>query len=342
MKKQIVVWLFSVVLVLNCAKSDLTLNLYTWADYISPEVIAEFEKRFNCRVIIDTFDSNESMYAKIKAGAEGYDILIPSSYMVQVMQQQDMLLKLDPAKLPNLKNIDENYIRLIFDPQMRFSVPYAVTITGIAYLDGRVADVQSSWSMFNREELKGRMTMLNDMRETIGAALKFLGFSLNTLDEDELQQARDVVISWKRNLAKFENEQYKTGLASEEFLLVHGYSGDILQAQADNESIQFMVPIEGASVAMDEMVIPKSAPQVELAHQFINYLLEPNVAAENTEYTTYLFPNRESYRLLPKELEENPILFPQQEALANAEVIRDLGENNHKYIKIWDEIKAAK
>ena len=342
MKKQIVVWLFSVVLVLNCAKSDLTLNLYTWADYISPEVIAAFEKQFNCRVIIDTFDSNESMYAKIKAGAEGYDILIPSSYMVQVMQQQDMLLMLNPAKLPNLKNIDENYVRIIFDPQMRFSVPYAVTITGIAYLDGRVTNVQSSWSMFNREDLKGRMTMLNDMRETIGAALKFLGFSLNTLNEDELQQARDVVIRWKRNLAKFENEQYKTGLASEEFLLVHGYSGDILQVQADNESIQFMVPIEGASVAMDEMVIPKSAPQVDLAHQFINYLLEPNVAAENTEYTTYLFPNRESYRLLPKELKENSILFPQQEALANAEVIRDLGENNQKYIKIWDEIKAAK
>jgi spermidine/putrescine transport system substrate-binding protein len=292
-------------------------------------------------VVIDTFDSNEAMYAKLKAGASGYDIVVPSSYMARTMSQQGMLRDLDRTRLPNLAHVDPDYLKIALDPGMKYSAPYMLTITGIAYLKSRVSNVEASWRVLDRTDLKGRMTMLNDMRETIGAALKSLDYSLNTTNEQELAAARDVVIRWKKNLAKFENEQYKTGLASGEFLLVHGYSGDILQVQAENKDIVFMVPLEGSSLACDDMVILKGSRQVDLAHRFINFMHDPRVAAENTEFIRYLCPNQASYAYLSKETRGNPTLFPPADVRRKAEVIIDLGADNARYTKIWDEIKAA-
>jgi len=340
MKKVIGLLVLSV-MVINCAKKGNVLHFYTWADYVDPAMIDRFEEENNCRVIEDTFDSNEAMYAKLKAGAAGYDVIVPSSYMVDIMKEQNMLSPLDPNKLPNLGNIDPAFARIVSDPQMKYSVPWAVTVTGIAYLANQIEKVEPTCSVFEREDLRGRMTLLNDMRETVGAALKYLGYSINSTDEQELQQARDVVIKWKQNIAKFENEQYKIGLASEEFYLVHGYSGDILQVMSENEHITFFMPKEGGSVAMDELVIPANAPHPELAHAFINFMLQADVAAKNTEFTSYLFPNIASYKLLPPELLSSPVLFPPEEAKTHLEVIQDLGEDNQKYTRIWDQIKAA-
>ena len=325
----------------SCRQQPTTLHVYTWADYIKPELVARFEKERGCTVVIDTFDSNEAMYAKLKAGAGGYDVITPSSYMVQVMHRQGMLLPLDHAKLPNLANVDPEVLKIAIDPEMHHSAPYMMTITGIAYLGSKVADFRPSWAMFDRPELKGRATMLADMRETIGAALKFLGHSINSTDPAELAAARDVVIRWRRNLAKLENEQYKTGLASGEFLLVHAYSGDILQVQEENEDIVFAVPEEGTSIACDDLVIPKESRQAELAHALINFLHDPAVAAENTEFISYLCPNVASYPLLAAETRANPALFVPAAVKAKSEVITDLGEGNAAYARIWDEIKAA-
>ena len=325
----------------GCRPAKPTLHVYNWADYLKPELVLRFEQENNCRIVIDTFDSNEAMYAKLKAGATGYDLIFPSSYMVKLMFNQGMLQPLDKNLLPNLKFIDPDYLKLAMDREMGHSVPYMLTNTGLAYLKSKVENFEATWSMLDRTDLKGRMTMLNDMRETIGAALKSLGFSLNTRDERELAAARDVVIRWKKNLAKFENEQYKTGLASGEFLLVHGYSGDILQVQEENEDIEFAVPREGTSISCDDVVIPKDAPNVLLAHKFINFLHDPKVAAENTEFISYLCPNRESYQYLSEDIMKNPAIFLDPEIQAKSEIIDDLGEDNAKYTKVWDEIKAA-
>ena len=319
-----------------------TLHIYTWADYIKPEIVERFEKENGCKVVIDTFDSNEAMYAKLKAGASGYDIITPSSYMVKMLEDQGMLLPLDHAKLPNIKNVDPDYLKIAVDADMHHSVPYMLTNTGLAYSKKRVKNPEASYAMFDRPELKGRVTMLNDMRETVGAALKFLGYSLNTTDEKQLAEAKDLLIRWKRNLAKFENEQYKSGIASGEFLLVHGYSGDILQAQTENEDIVFVLPKEGYSVSCDDLVIPKDARETALAHKFINMLHDSKVAAENTEFISYLCPNKASYELLNEEIRKNPSLFPPAEVRAKSEVIHDLGADNQKYIKVWDQVKAAK
>jgi spermidine/putrescine transport system substrate-binding protein len=325
----------------GCKQQPKTLHVYTWADYIKPELVARFEKEQACTVVIDTFDSNEAMYAKLKAGGGGYDIITPSSYMAQVMHRQGMLQPLDHAKLPNLANVDPEVLKIAIDPEMHHSAPYMMTITGIAYLGSKVADFSPSWAMLDRADLKGRMTMLADMRETIGAALKFLGHSINSTDPQQLAAARDVVIRWKANLAKLENEQYKTGLASGEFLLVHAYSGDILQVQEENDDIVFAVPAEGTSIACDDLVIPADAKSADLAYAFINFLHVPEVAAENTEFISYLCPNAASYPLLSEETRANPALFVPAEIKAKSEVIADLGDGNAAYARIWDEIKAA-
>jgi spermidine/putrescine transport system substrate-binding protein len=318
------------------------LHVYTWSDYIKPELVARFESENGCRVVIDTFDSNEAMYAKLKAGATGYDVLTPTSYMVSVLEKQGLLQPLDRTKLPNLAHVDPEYLKIAIDKTMDHSAPYMLTNTGLAYLKSKVARFEPTWAMFDREDLQGRMVMLNDMRETVGAALKFLGHSLNSTDEAELAAARDVVIRWKRNLAKFENEQYKTGLASGEFLLVHGYSGDILQVREENADIAFAMPREGGAISCDDLVIPKAAKEVGLAHAFINFLHDPAVAAENTAFIRYLCPNKDAYPLLAPGTRNDPAVFLAPEIRAKCEIFADLGEANAKWVKVWDEIKAAK
>ena len=325
----------------GCAEKKPTLHVYTWSDYIKPELVQQFERENNCKVVVDTYASNEEMYAKLKAGATGYDLLFPSSYMVKIMHDQGMLQKLNLDLIPNRQNIDPAYMQLAFDREMDHSVPYTVTVTCLGYLGSKVKDFEPTWAMLDREDLKGRMTMLNDHREVIGVALKYLGYSLNTLDDQQLAEAKKVVMGWKKNLAKFENEQYKNGLASGEFLLTHGYSGDLLLVQQENPDIQIAVPREGSQINFDDMVIPVGAPQPELAHKMINFILDPQSAAELTEYIFFLCPNLPSYALLSEETRANPILFPPAEVVAKLETLADLGENNVKYTKIWDEIKAG-
>jgi spermidine/putrescine transport system substrate-binding protein len=258
------------------------------------------------------------------------------------MNSQGMLLPLDHALLPNISHVDRDYLGIAIDKKMEYSAPYMLTNTGIAYLKSKVKDFEPTWGMFNRADLKGRMVMLNDMRETIGAALKFLGYSLNSTDPAELAKARDVVLAWKKNLAKFENEQYKNGIASGEFLLVQGYSGDILQIQAENQDIAFAMPREGGAISCDDLVIVRSAAQAKLAHAFINFLHDPAVAAENTEFTQFLCPNRDSYGMLDKSIRANPGIFLEPEIKAKCEVLADLGGKNALYVKVWDEIKNGR
>ena len=325
----------------GCAEKKPVLHVYTWSDYIKPELVAQCERENNCKVVVDTYASNEEMYAKLKAGASGYGLLFPSSYMVKIMHDQGMLQKLELDLIPNRANVDPDYMKLAFDQAMDHSVPYTVTITCLGYLGSKVPDFKPTWGMLDREDLKGRMTMLNDHREVIGVALKYLGYSLNTLDDRQLAEAKDVVLRWKKNLAKFENEQYKNGLASGEFLLVHGYSGDLMLVQSENEDIQIAIPREGAALSFDDMVIPAGARQVELAHRFINFVLDPHVAAELTEFIYFLCPNEVSYQHLSAETRADPILFPPPEVVEKLEMIGDLGEGNAKYTKLWDEIKAG-
>lgn len=227
---------------------------------------------------------------------------------------------------------------------MAYNVPYAITFTGLAYRKDKVgkADV-SSWAMLDNAEFKGRISLLNDMRETIGAALKFLGYSLNTVNPEELAKAQAIVLRWKKNIAKFDNEQYKTGIASGEFIIGHGYNGDVAQVSADDKdgNIGFVLPKEGFSGACDEMVIPKAAKNVDLAYKFIDFMYDADNACKNIQYICTVMPNKAGIAKLPKEVKENPMMIPSEEGLKKCEVIKDLGDKNALYTKIWDSIKAT-
>jgi spermidine/putrescine transport system substrate-binding protein len=325
----------------GCGRSRPVLHIYNWSDYIAPDLIRQFEREFNCRVMLDTFDSNESMFAKLKAGATGYDLIFPSSYFVGIMRDQGMLQPLRHELLPNMEYLDPDFTAMAEDPTFIYSIPYMISHAGLGYNKKRCPDFEPTWAMMDRAAYRGRMTMLNDMRDTIGAALKFLGYSLNTTNANEIAAARDVVIRWKSNLAKFENEQYKNGIASGEFLVVQGYNGDIAQVMQENADIAYAPPKEGVALACDEMVIPHDASEVALAHAFINFLHDPAVAARNTTFVFFHCPNVASYKLLDEATRTNATIFLPADVRSRSETIRDLGPHNALYIRAWDEIKAA-
>ena len=326
----------------GCSDSRPVLHIYNWADYMSPKVIKRFEKQFDCRVKIDTFESNEAMYAKMEAGAKGYDLIFPTSYMAGLMQKQGMIQPLNHDLIPNLKNIDRTFLKLTEDSEMKYGVPYMISITGIGYNKARLGELEPTWRVLTLPSVSRRATLLNDMRETVGAALKYLGYSLNTTNERELAEALTVIMKWRENIAKFEVEEALRGLSSAEFLLVHSYNGDILQAMDENEDLDFFIPQEGTSIASDDMVIPVTADQVELAHAFINFIHEPENIAETMELVYYLSPNIEGQKLVSDELRNNPAIFIPAEIMEASEVIRDLGDDNKKYSRIWDVVKGGK
>lgn len=331
----------------GCSKKDPAkiLHVYTWSDYLEESVISRFEEQFDCTVVVDTFDSNEALYAKLKAGADGYDVIFPSSYQAYTMRREGMLQNIDRTRLPNLRHVDPKYLaRHAIDKSMSYSVPYMTGSTGIGYRVSALGeDFEPSWTLFDRADLKGRSTILNDMREAIGAALKSLGHSANTTNPDEIAAAAEVVKRWKGNIAKLENEGYKAGLASGEFKLVHGYSGDILQVIGEDESgdIAYCLPREGFIVWADDMAIPTGADNVPLAESFINFLHEPEIAALNINYLAYVAPNTAAYELVDEEIRADETIFIPAAMLEKAETIFPLGEETRAlYLKAWDQILA--
>lgn len=333
--------LLLILFVLGCNSGKKELHVYCWSDYIKPGLIENFERLYHCRVILDTFDSNESMYAKLKAGAIGYDLIFPSSYFVEIMHKQGLLQKINPELIPNLKYVDMSFPIPGGEKALQLAVPYMVSYAGIGYRIDKVQEMNDSWEVFARKDLKGRMTMLNDVREALGAALKSLGFSLNSIDDIQISQATSALINWKRNLAKFESEQYKNGIASGEYLVVQGYNGDLIQVMQENDKVGLVYPEEGTSISVDEIVISKNASEVELAHQFINFLLDPRNAAENMEFIFFLSPNTGAYQFLNPKIKSNPAFFLPNEIRQKSEVIRDLAENNILYIEAWERVKEA-
>jgi spermidine/putrescine transport system substrate-binding protein len=324
-----------------CSKPKAELHIYNWSDYFAADTLANFEKEYNCKVIYDVFESNEAMYAKLKAGASGYDVVFPTSYQARLMHEQGMIENLDLAKIPNAKNIDPKFLKIVaLDKTLSYSLPYMTGTTGLAYNKDKATDFTASWAMYDRADLKGRMTLLNDYREVLGAALKFLGYSLNTTDPRQVAEAGEVVKRWKANIAKFASDEYKPGMASGEFYMAMGYSGDIMQIKEDNESVQCALPKEGFSFWADDMVILKDAPNKDLAYAFVNYLTDPKVAAANMEFNYYLSPNSGAYELVPQEMRDDPMVFVPDEELVRGEQIVPLGKDDQIYMDVWDKVKS--
>lgn len=328
-------------LISGCGPAKPALNVYMWSDYIDMDLVREFEKQNDCKVVIDIFDSNEFMYSKLKAGGTGYDVILPTTYMAKVMFDQKMLEKLDHSKLPNLKYINPKYLSdLALDKKMEYSVPYMIGFTCVAYNKEKCGTLPETWDVFSNEKFAGKMTLLNDHRETIGAALFFLGKSMNDTNDADLAKAKEVLLKWKKNLAKFDNELYKVGIQSGEFLVVQGYSGDLFQVFAESPNLTYMCPKEGISMSCDDWVIPATAKNKELAYKFIDFLCSPKNAAKNMEFTCYSAPIPEARKYVSEENKNHPGMFLPDDLYKRGELIRDLGEDNAKFNALWDAVKS--
>ena len=306
------------------------LMVYNWDAYIDPAVVKAFEKKFNCKVVQDTYDSNEMLEAKMKSGAANYDVVFPSSYVTPRLYKQGFFQKLDHAKLPNIQYVDQNILARLPDKEMEHAVPYMMGYSVIAYRKDQVKNFEPTWNMFSRTDLKNRVTLFNDPREVFGAALRTLGYSVNTRNETEIREAAKLIMTWKPIVAKFENEQYKNGLASGEYLMVQGYACDMLQIQGESpknqKNIGIVIPQEGSTFAVEVLVIPTGAKNPDLAYEFINFLHDPEIAAQNAQWILSVAPNTASYEFLDKDFFENQVLFPPPELKAKCELLEDVGE----------------
>ena len=319
----------------GCDKKE-RLYIYNWTYYTPETVIEKFEKEYNVRVIYDEFASNEDMYAKLKSGGSGYDIVFPSADYVEIMIHQNMLEKIDKSQVPNLVNVDPVVLNFAkYDPNMDYSVPYYFGAAGIIVNTARVVNYEKSWSIFAREDLKGRMTMLDDMREVMGDALAFLGYSVNTDDPAQIAQARDLINnSWKPNLVKFDADAFGKGFANGEFWVVQGYPEVVFEEIAEDPrmmaSTVFFFPKEGGPAYIDSMCILKGSKNVELAHKFIDFIHRPEIYAEFAD--AFGFPA--TANVPARQFKEGPSWY-MAEDLANVEIKFDLGSALDLYNDAW-------
>ncbi len=320
------------------------LHIYNWSEYIDPEIYEEFEQEFSVKVIEDTFSSNEDLLAKLQAGATGYDIIVPSDYMVAIMIELELLAEINYDNIPNFKNIDAKFKDPPYDPGNKYSVPYQWGTTGIGYNADLFEEAPDSWSYIFDEkmasEYAGKMTMLNDSREVIGAALKYLGYSLNSTNEQELEEAKQLLLKQKEWVSSYDSDAFGDLIASGDAVIGHGWSGGYFMAALEAPHVWYVIPKEGGVIWTDNLAIPKTAPSQYTAEVFIDYLLRPEVGAKITNFTWYGSPNKASEEFIDAEILEEPGIYPPPEVMDRLEFLRDVGEATVIYDRVWTEIKT--
>jgi spermidine/putrescine transport system substrate-binding protein len=326
-------------LLFSCGSGKPKLFIYNWTYYMPDEVLRDFERQFNVEIVYDVYPSNEDMFTKLKSGASGYDIVVPSGDYVSIMIKENMLQPMDLSKIPNFKNIDTAVLqRIAFDKGNRFCVPYMMGGSGIAVNKTHVKEYDKSWNIFSRTDLKNRMTMLDDMREVLGGALRTLGYSVNSTSPEELEKAKQVVLGWKANLCKFDAEAFAKGFAAGEFWVVQGYAENVMREYDSTKlsEVDFFIPKEGGSAYIDNMVILKGAKHKDLAYTFINFIHDPRIYARIIDYLRYPCINTAARQFVTKKstYELND--------LSKSELKEDLGPALELYNRIWQEIRVGR
>lgn len=316
------------------------LSVYIWSQYLPDELVAEFEARYDVRVNVELYDSNEAMLAKLQTGVASYDIIVPSDYMIEVLRENALLEEIDTRRLTNLDNLNPRFLGLPFDPENRYSIPYGWGTSGIGYRKDLCPKPIESWADLWDPALRDRLGMLNDARENFAAALKREGKSLNTTDEAEIARAAKLVEELKPLVRTFESDTFAENLLAGEVWVTQGYSGQIARVALEDPNIVYVIPKEGCTLFVDSMCIPKGAPNEDLAHLFIDFVLEARSAARITQAEGFATPNRASLEFLPPEYRDNPAIFPPDEALENCEFMTDLGEAMEIYDRFWTRIKS--
>lgn len=304
-----------------------TLTIYNWGDYIDPDILDQFQKETGITVIYQTFDSNEAMLTKIEQGGTTFDVAIPSDYAISKMREENLLIPLDHSKLPNLKNIDPKFMNQSFDPDNKYSAPYFWGTVGIVYNPNLAQGIKfDSWDDLWNPKLGNNVLLTDGAREVMGMSLNSLGYSLNDTNEQHLQQALTKLKTLTPNVKAIVGDEIKMLLANNEAAAGLVFSGDASEIMSENDQLDFVVPKEGTNLWFDNMVIPKTAANVDAAHKFINFMLDPKIAEQNTEYVGYSTPNAKALKLLPKDISGDERFYPPQELTDKLEVYDNLGK----------------
>lgn len=328
-------------------EGDDILYVYSWGDYLSPEVIELFEEETGITVVLDEFDTNESMYPRVAEGAEAYDVLCPSDYMIQKLIENDLLQPLDYDKMPNVQQYVGEDFRLqtrAFDRDMRYTVPYCWGLVGIMYNTTMVDEPVDSWSILWDEKYRGEILMQDSARDAFMIPLRLLGYSMNTINEDELIAARDMLIAQKPLVQAYGVDDIRDKLSSGEAALGVIFSGEAINLLESNPDLAYQpAPKEGTNVWLDCWVVPKNARHVENAHKFIDFMNRPEIAAMNFEELGYSTPNTGVRELVEEDMDEDElaIAFPDESVYHGQETYSYLGEAMDKlYTKLWLQVKV--
>lgn len=328
----------------NKMRSEEQVIVYNWGEYIDPDVITMFEEETGISVIYEEFETNEIMYPKIKSGAIAYDVVCPSDYMIERMVREDLLAEINWDNVPNIKNIDPTYMdqSKSFDPDNAYSVPYCFGTVGILYNKTMVDEPIDSWNVLWDPKYTDNILMQDSVRDAFAVALKRKGYSLNSTDVNELEEATADLIEQKPLVQAYVIDQVRDKMIGNEAAIGVIYSGEAIYTQWENENLEYVIPKEGSNVWIDSWVIPKNAQNKENGEKFINFLCRPDIALMNFEYITYSTPNKEARALIEdEELRNSTIAFPTADMLKDCETFRFLGNDADAfYNELWNKVKA--
>lgn len=321
------------------------LVVYNWGEYIDPEVLTMFEEETGIDIVYEEFETNEILYPKISSGAIAYDVICPSDYMIQRMIENDLLSEINFDNIPNLKNIGKQYLERSrqFDPENKYSVPYCWGTVGILYNKMMVDEPVDSWSILWDPKYKDNILMQDSVRDAFGVTLKYLGYSLNSIDLDELTEAKNLLIEQKPLVQAYVIDQVRDKMIGNEAALGVIYSGEAIYTQKENPNLEYVIPKEGSNIWIDSWVIPKNAEHKENAEKFINFLCRPDIALMNFEYITYSTPNEAARELIEDEsIRNSEIAFPDLSKYDNLETFQYLGtEADQVYGDLWNKVKSS-
>ena len=316
-----------------------TISVYNWGDYIDMDVIDIFEAETGIKVIYETFETNEDMYAKIAMGGSSYDVIFPSDYMVERMIQEQLLQPVNWNNVPNVKNIDPRFMNESYDPESKYAVPYTWGTMGVLYNTEMVIEEPDSWDVLLDETYKMDMFMLNAPRDTMAIALVMCGHDLNSTDPADLADAKQLLIDQKPLVLAYVVDEVKDKMIAGEATVALVWSGDATYCMSESDELNYVVPKEGSNIFYDSMCIPHNARNVSGAEKFIDFMCRADIAAMNYEYVGYAIPNTAAVELWgAEEYNASPVNNPPQETLDKCQVFKYLGDQTKLYDTIWPEI----
>ncbi|HLH00752.1 MAG TPA: spermidine/putrescine ABC transporter substrate-binding protein [Bryobacteraceae bacterium] len=317
------------------------LNVFNWSSYIAPDTVPKFEAEFGARVLYAVYESNEEMLARVMSGNSGWDIVFPTDYIVKPMLANALLAPLDHRLLGNLGQLEERFQQPDWDPQLQWSVPYMVTAAGIAY-NRKLMPPPRAWGDLWDGRLRGRITMLDDPFDTLGACLKKIRQSINSSDAGQLRAAAAEGIRQKPLLRAYLNAEVRDQLVSGDVLAAHMWNTTAQQAMDASKEVGFIYPAEGYAVYPDCAVVLRESKRQDLAHKFINFLLRPDIAAANALAARTTTTNAGARKLFPPEFRDNPTLYPAPEVIARGEWAKTVEPGSQRLRdRLWTEIKSA-